>query len=160
MASATTGDGRRLFYPALGGFYARMEPIAYALLRAGFGLTMVTHGVPKLLGIPHGSMRDSFGGSARMIENELGLPFAIQLAQFVTALEVCGGLAVAIGLLTRLFAPMFALQMAAICIALAPTYPWGDRGFEYPLLLGLIAFAISIRGGGAYSLDRRLGREL
>ena len=33
-------------------------------------------------------------------------------------------------------------------------------GFEYVLLWGLILLAIALRGGGPYSLDRRLGREL
>jgi uncharacterized membrane protein YphA (DoxX/SURF4 family) len=40
---------------------------------------------------------------------------------------------------------------------------FGDRALglvEYPLFWGLILFAIALRGGGPYSLDRKLGREL
>jgi putative oxidoreductase len=33
-------------------------------------------------------------------------------------------------------------------------------GFEYVLLLGIVMFAIAIRGGGPYSLDRAIGKEL
>ena len=37
---------------------------------------------------------------------------------------------------------------------------WLDRGIEYPLLMGFLALQISIRGGGRFSLDRLLGREI
>jgi len=36
---------------------------------------------------------------------------------------------------------------------------WTKGGMEMPLLLLGIALAILIRGGGAYSLDRKIGRE-
>lgn len=150
----------RLLFPALGPFYAAAGPIASALLRAAFGLTIVTHGLPKLLGTAHGSMADPMAGSTALIGGVLGLPFAPQLAMFVALLETFGGLAVAAGFATRLFAPMLAVQMAAICLALGPTYPWIDRGVEYPLILGFLALAIALQGGGRWSVDRLLGREL
>jgi putative oxidoreductase len=39
-------------------------------------------------------------------------------------------------------------------------FGWAQGGFEYPLFWGLIMFAIALRGGGPYSLDRRIGKEL
>ena len=45
-----------LLIPALAPLYRYAEPLAYALLRAGFGVIMLTHGLPKLLGNAHGSM--------------------------------------------------------------------------------------------------------
>ena len=39
-------------------------------------------------------------------------------------------------------------------------FGWMRRGYEYVLLWGLLCFAIALRGGGPYSLDRKLGREL
>ena len=121
---------------------------------------MVTHGVPKLLGIAHGSMADPMGGSINLITRVLNLSFAPQLAMFVALLEAFGGLAVALGLATRFVAPMFAVQMLFVSAALGPTYPWIDRGIEYPLILGFVALLISSHGGGPYSIDRGLGREL
>lgn len=149
-----------LLFPSLAPFYGAAKPVTYALLRAAFGLTIVTHGVPKLLGVAHGSMADPLGGSTKLIANVLHLPFAPQLAMFVAGLETFGGLAVALGLATRLIAPMLGVQMLFISVALGPTYPWIDRGIEYPLILGFIALTISVHGGGPYSLDRRIGREL
>jgi putative oxidoreductase len=149
-----------LVFPALRGFYSRGRTASYVALRVAFGLTIVTHGVPKLTGSAHGSMANPLAGSINLIENVLGLPFAPQLALFVALLETVGGLAVAAGFATRLFAPMLAIQMAAICFALGPTYPWIDRGIEYPILLGFIALLISMNGAVAWSVDTRLGREL
>lgn len=149
-----------LIFPALGAFYAKGSVASYVILRIAFGLTIVTHGLPKLTGSAHGSMGNPLAGSTNLIENVLGLPFAPQLALFVAVLETIGGFAVAAGLATRLFAPMLAVQMAAICFALGPTYPWIDRGIEYPIVLGFIALLISMHGAVAWSVDTRLGREL
>jgi len=160
MSNEAASDAPRLLIPALAPFYRHTKPLAYALVRVAFGLTIVTHGIPKLLGMPHGSMADPMAGSINLIANVLELPFAPQLAMFVALLETFGGLAVALGLGTRLFAPMLAVQMVFISLALGPTYPWIDRGIEYPLMLACNALLISIHGGGAYSIDRRIGREL
>jgi putative oxidoreductase len=149
-----------LLFPELEIFYARGRAVAYVILRAAFGLTIVTHGIPKLTGRAHGSMANPLQGSTNLIEHSLGLPFAPELAVFVAMLETFGGLAVVIGFATRVFAPMLAIQMLAICVALGPTYPWIDRGIEYPILLGCIALLITFHGSSYWSIDRVRGREL
>ena len=37
---------------------------------------------------------------------------------------------------------------------------WNKSGLEYPLLIGAVALVFLIRGGGKYSIDRAIGREL
>jgi len=137
-------------------FFAVGEPLAYAALRVGYGLTLVTHGLPKLFGLRHGSMADPMGGSVRLIDAVLGLPFAPQIGVAVALLEGVGGLLLALGLATRPLAIAFVLQMAGICLALGPTYPWIDRGIEYPIILRLVGLAIAMRGGGRFAIERRL----
>lgn len=149
----------RLLVPALAPLYARAEPLAWLLLRAGFGLTMATHGWPKLLGRAHGSMADPMAGFTHLIANVLHLPGAPLWAWGVALLEGMGGLMLAAGLLTRPVAALFVVQTAAICYVLGPRYPWIDRGYEYALVLCLIAIVFAVRGGGRWSLDARLGRE-
>lgn len=153
-------DADRLIFPRLAGVYAVAAPAAEVLLRFVLGVTMVTHGLPKLLGEGHGSMADPMAGSMNLIGNVLGLPGAEFLAGVVTALETFGGAALALGLLTRVVAPMFAVEMAVICLALGPTWPWIDRGIEYPFLLGVLMLRFAFAGGGRVSLDRLIGREL
>lgn len=147
----------RLLFPVLSTFYSRAEPILYAVLRFVFGVVMVTHGLPKALGISHGSMADPMAGSINLIQNVMGLPFAPQLAFLVMLLETAGAAMLAIGLWARPVAFLIALQMAGICYALGPTWPWIDRGIEFPVLMGFLALYIAVRGSGDFSADRKLG---
>jgi putative oxidoreductase len=39
-------------------------------------------------------------------------------------------------------------------------YGWRTDGYEYVMMWGTLALAIALRGGGPYSVDRVLGREL
>jgi len=36
----------------------------------------------------------------------------------------------------------------------------GGGGIEFPLMWGLILLAVALRGGGPYSLDRKIGVEV
>ncbi|WP_208278561.1 DoxX family protein [Massilia oculi] len=147
----------RLLLPQLDALYRRAEPALYALLRLAFGIVMFTHGLPKALGILHGSMADPMAGSTRLIQDVMGLPFAPQLAFLVMLLETGGALMLALGLWARPVALLIALQMVGICYALGPTWPWIDRGIEFPFLMGFLALYIAVRGSGRFALDRRLG---
>lgn len=140
--------------------FVTAEPFFYALLRIGYGATLATHGFPKLLGTSHGSMADPMAGSTRLIETALGLPFAPQIALLIALLEGVGGPLLAAGIATRPLAILFALQMVGICFALGATYPWIDRGIEYPIILGLIAGAIAARGSGPLALEASAKRLL
>ena len=137
----------------------RMEPLSYLLLRVAFGLMLMTHGVPKILGRSHGSMADPMAGSVHLIGNVLHLPAAPLIGWFIALLEGVGGLMLALGLLTRLVAPLVVVQMLVISWLLAPTFPWIDRGFEYPLMLVFVVLLIAARGGGPVALDAWLRRR-
>lgn len=148
------------YLPRLAPFYLKMQPITYALLRISFGLIILTHGIPKAFGTPHGSMADPMTGATNMIANVLHLPFPYALAVAAMLLETVGAIAVTVGFMTRAFAAALAVQMAVICIAHAPTFAWIDRGYEYPLMLGFVALHIAITGGGRYGADRWLAKQL
>jgi putative oxidoreductase len=137
----------------------RMEPLSYLLLRVAFGLMLMTHGIPKILGRSHGSMADPMAGSVHLIGNVLHLPAAPLIGWFIALLEGVGGLMLALGLLTRLIAPLVVVQMLVISWLLAPTFPWIDRGFEYPLMLVFVVLLVAVRGGGPNSLDAWLWRR-
>jgi putative oxidoreductase len=77
------------------------------------------------------------------------------------AIEFVGGIGIILGLFTRFFAAAAAIEMLLITIAYWSTgFAWTRRGYEYTLLWGLVSFAIALRGGGPYSIDRKLGKEL
>lgn len=149
-----------LIFPGLRGLYDRLEPIGYLLLRVAFGLMLITHGLPKLLGRSHGSMADPMAGSVNLIANVLHLPAAPLIGVFIALLEGVGGLLIALGFFTRIVAAMVTVQMLVISWILGPTFPWIDRGFEYPLMLAFVAFFLGARGSGRGSLDAWRGREV
>lgn len=124
-----------------------------ALLRAGYGVLLMSHGLPKLLGTPHGSMADPLAASTRLIDSTLGLPAAPVLAWLVTLLEAGGGLLLIAGLLVRPVAMLLTVEMLAICIALGPTWAWIDRGIEFPFLMALLSLWFAAEGGGRWGLD-------
>lgn len=130
----------------------RYEPAAYALLRVVFGVILFTHGLPKALHIPHGSMADPMAGSINLIGNVMGLPFAPQLAILVMLLETLGAAMLALGVCTRVLALLFVFEMAGICLALGPGWVWIDRGIEYPVLMGFLALYIAVRGPASFKL--------
>jgi putative oxidoreductase len=93
-----------------------------------------------------------------------GLEPAMLFAYIVFINETIGAACVILGLFTRFFAASIAIEMAVITflVFLPHGYGWTrpSGGFEYPLLWGLLFFAVALRGGGPYSLDRKIGWEL
>lgn len=149
----------RLLFPVLAKFYVVAEPLSFALLRVGLGAILLTHGAPKLFGTAHGAMADPYAKTAELVQAKLSLPMPFLFANLVTGLETIGAVSLAIGLFTRIVAPMIAVEMAMICLVFFPTWVWLDRGMEYAFLMGLVALHIAMRGGGRYSIDRLIGRE-
>ena len=119
-----------LLYPGLAPLYGKAGPLAYAFLRIVVGIVIITHGVPKVFHLPHGSMADPLGLTAQMISDTLHLPGARFLASCIGMLELVGGAMLALGLFTRVVAPMFAIEMLIICFTLAPNWAWFDVGME------------------------------
>ena len=83
-------------------------------------------------------------------------------AYYIGTLELVGGFLVAIGFLTRPMAALFFgfMLVAAFHVNWKLGYFWTSRGMEMPLLLLVLSLVILIRGGGEFSVDRRIGREL
>jgi putative oxidoreductase len=86
----------------------------------------------------------------------------LPLAYVVFFLETIGAICIMLGLFTRFFAAALAIQFAIITFVAhwAAGFAAGRGGWEYPLFWGLIMFAIALRGGGPYSVDRRFRWEL
>jgi putative oxidoreductase len=146
------------FVPALGQLYERLEPYAYPLIRATAGAMLLPHGAQKLFGLFGGG---GLSGTAQFFAGNLGLEPGLLFALIAAIVEFGGGLALILGLFTRPFALAVAVQMAyaAFVVHLAGGFFWNQGGFEYPLFWGLVALAITIKGGGRLSLDRAIGRE-
>ena len=142
----------RLLIPGLRGFYNWAEPISWLLVRLTAGLMIIPHGWPKLMA--------GIGPTAAGALAKRGIEPAEPLAIVLITLETLGGLCVALGLFTRFFAAAIFIEMMVIVWAYWPKFGWTGPGYEYPLMWGLVMLAIALRGGGPYSADRMLGKEL
>jgi len=143
----------RLLFPGLRGFYERLVPLSWPLIRCACGLILVVHGWGKV----------SQGAGAYIPAFiKMGYANPTALIWLLAFVEFVGGLCIALGLFTRLFAAMVTVEMAVIMFAhyLPNGFAWTNRGYEFVLMWGLVAMAIWWRGGGPYSLDRRMGVEL
>lgn len=142
----------KLLIPQLKPFYDFVEPLSWPLIRLTVGLMILPHGIPKLLA--------GVSATAAMALVKRGIEPAEPLAIMLIILETLGGLCVALGLFTRFFAAAIGIEMAVIACTLWPKFGWTGPGYEYPLMWCLIMFAIVLRGGGPWSLDRKIGTQL
>jgi len=142
----------RLLFPGLKPFYDRVEPLSWALIRITAGLMLIPHGWPKLM--------MGVSATANMALVKRGIAPAEPLAIVLITLETLGGLCIALGLATRFWAAAVFIEMMVIAYHHLPKFGWTAPVYEYPLFWGLVMLAIALRGGGPYSLDRRIGREL
>lgn len=143
----------KLMFPGLAGFYEAVNPIAYTLVRIVIGVMFVMHVQGKLHAGP--------AGVAGMMSKN-GLEPALFFAYAAIFLELVGGACLIVGLFTRFFAAALAIEMliAMFAVHFSKGYAAGGGGYEYVLLIGIVTFAIAIRGGGPYSIDRAIGKEL
>lgn len=139
----------KLIFPALAGFYAAVSDLWYPLIRIAAGGFLLYHGWGKLVG-------GVAPIAATMLKN--GIEPHTLSAYFIIFLETVGAIAIILGLATRFFAAAIAIQMAII--AFVAQWPNGFARMELFVFWGIIMFAIALRGGGPYSLDRVIGKEL
>ncbi|MDB5966448.1 MAG: DoxX family protein [Polaromonas sp.] len=142
----------RLIFPALKPFYDAVEPLSWLLVRLTVGLMILPHGIPKLMA--------GVSSTAASALERRGIGAAEPLAVVLIALETVGGVCIALGLFTRFFATAITIEMAVIVYSYLPKFGWTGPGYEYPLMWGLIMLAVALRGGGPFSLDRKIGRQL
>ncbi|QGM47125.1 DoxX family protein [Methylocystis heyeri] len=134
----------------------RIDTYADAMVRAAAGLILMPHGAQKLFGWFGGS---GLAAAENSFQTKLGLPGWLAVAAGIV--EFFGGLALALGLGTRVAAALIAAQMFFIVFAVhwSAGFFAQKGGFEYPLLWGVVALSYAIRGGGHCSLDAELKRR-
>ena len=129
---------------------SRAATAGLTLLRMTAGVILAAHGWEKLVG--YQEWHDNVAG--------MGLPLPAVMAALSIAAELGGGVALVLGLLTRVAALGIVVNMA---VAIATVhFSHGlfarDNGFEYPLLLLVTGLFFMLRGAGAVSLDAMWSR--
>jgi putative oxidoreductase len=133
----------------LAGFYASVSDLWYPMIRVAAGAILFVHGWNKM-------QTGAAGVTGSFVR--MGFVPANGFAYAAIFLETVGAICIVLGLFTRFFAAIIAVQMAIISFVVM--MPNGFGRMEYTLLWGIVMFAIALRGGGPYSLDRLIGKEL
>ncbi len=131
-----------------------MQDYSLLLIRLVIGLVVAAHGAQKLFGWFSGS---GIEGTIRMISS-----LRIRPPKFwaiVAGLdEFVGGLLTAVGFLMPLGPMMIVANMlAAISYVHWTNGFWNSkRGYEFPLVLSVVSFALAIADPGRYAVDTAL----
>jgi putative oxidoreductase len=122
-------------------FLNRLQPLALLVLRLVLGAIMIAHGYHKVWGGFHHHM--DFVG-------QLGLPR--WMAYLSAGTEFFGGIAIVLGLFTRFFSLAFVIEMGvAIWKVHFKNGLTGNGGYEFPLALAAMAFALLCFDGGPWA---------
>ena len=116
------------------------------ILRLIVGSIFIAHGAQKLFTIGLGNI----GG----MMSQSGIPMGEVVGPAVALLEFFGGIALVLGLFTRLTALALALEMAgAVLLVHLPAGFFNPTGFEFPLSLLGASIALALMGPGRISMD-------
>jgi putative oxidoreductase len=130
----------------------RQLDTALTVLRVALGITFMMHGGQKLFVYGFDGVAGAFA--------QMGIPAAGLLGPFVALLEFFGGIAIVLGLLTRLAAlGVGSTMVVAILTVHLKAGFFNPGGVEFPLSLLAAAIALVITGAGAFSLDALLANR-
>jgi putative oxidoreductase len=136
----------------LGPATPRQLSLGIALVRIITGIIFIAHGYMKffMMGIP---------GTTGFF-NQVGVPVANIAAPFVATLELAGGMALVLGLFTRLLGLAFAIDMlVAIALVRLQGGFFAPNGAEFEILLCVNSIALMIAGAGALSIDEAIAKR-
>jgi putative oxidoreductase len=131
----------------------RQISLGLAVLRVVLGATFIMHGGQKLFVYGFAGVTGAF--------TQMGIPMPGLLGPFVALVEFFGGIAIVLGLLTRLAAlGVGATMLVAILTVHLKAGFFNPGGIEFPLSLLASAIALVVTGAGAYSIDAIIGKRL
>ncbi len=162
--SVTTEPEVKRIIPGLGKIYDALAPFAYPIVRITCGALLIPHGYVKLFEGAYQRtaffMAMTLGGHPKDQAGEFAASW-VPWAYYLGILELVGGAMLVLGLLTRIVAAQVAVFMfvALFFVHWSYGYFWNKAGWEMPLMWLLISIVVLIRGGGAYSLDAKIGKE-
>lgn len=130
----------------------RQVSVGIALVRIITGCIFLAHGYQKVFVFGIAGATAAFG--------QMGVPAPSITAPLVSIVEIAAGIALILGLLTRLAALGLAIDMlGAIFIVHLKAGFFLPNGIEFALLLFVVCVALVIAGAGAPSMDEAIARR-
>lgn len=124
-----------------------------ALLRVVLAVVMIAHGAQKVFTFTLDGTAASFA--------DMGVPAASVAGPALAVFELVGGVALLLGLGTRLVAALNAAAMvgALVIVHLEAGFFAADGGYELVLVLAAASAALVLTGPGAWSVDALVARR-
>lgn len=147
MADSPLSDSRATT-PEVGVNYARYSYVKWGMLplRIAVGLVFLMHGGQKFFVF-------GLGGTADIMA-KLGIPLPALAAAVVITAELLGGLAILLGVFTRLAGALLAFEMVvAILVARVQGGFFAPYGYEFELTLLAACLTFASTGPGRISLE-------
>lgn len=149
---ATMQGEPRLLIPAFKPFYDWIVPLTWPLVRFALAWNLLVHAYFSIGRGPFALVP---------VFEKMGFTPGTFWAGASFSIELLGGIGILLGLFTRFFAVAVAIEMLILFgYYYGAGFGWLRQGYEYVLLWGMLAFVVALRGGGPYSLDRKIGVEL
>lgn len=136
-------------------FFATSGSTGPLLLRLWLAAIFFYHGTQKTFGLFGGD-----GWERTMVswtsDHGYGLPYVIAAAAILGELIIAPALF--LGLFTRLMGLLVVVLMTGSAFFSAPEATW--EMLQLPITLGIIGLVLCMQGGGVFSLDRAISRQL
>jgi len=133
----------------LGKYLDRLQPLALLVLRLVLAAVMISHGAQKV-----------FGGMPRFQSVVTGMGLPAWMAYLSAAAELGGGVLLLLGFFTRCAALAIAIDLGVAIVKVhLKAGLRGPGGFEFPLSVFAIAFALIFFGAGPIALDTIFSRR-
>ncbi|MEK7146967.1 MAG: DoxX family protein [Patescibacteria group bacterium] len=117
--------------------------LALFVLRLGFAVIFLAHGWPKIK-----NLQATFKNF-----NAMGFKPGFFWGFVAAVVEFCGGILIALGLFTQLAAFFLAITMLVAMVWKIKNKHALAGGYEFDLILFLVAIILWTHGAGAYSLE-------
>lgn len=132
--------------------HPRHQALGLAVLRIITGLTFAAHGYQKLFVYGIAGVQGAF--------TQMGAPMPTVTGPLVACLEFFGGIALVIGLLTRLVALGLAVDMlGALAIVHFANGFYLPKGYEFVLMLFAASLTLFFAGSGSFAADDLIARR-